>query len=135
MSNQYNTLNHCKFLLQYHIIWCPKFRFNVLKNGVDKSLKDILLKISNRYGYEIKEMEIMPDHIHIFISTKPTVAPSDVVRTLKSISAIELFKQYPELKKFYSRCGSLWSKGYFASSIGNVSEETVRRYIQEQKSK
>ena len=135
MSSEYNTLNHCKFLLQYHIIWCPKFRFNVLKNGVDKSLKEILLKISQRYEYEIKEMEIMPDHIHIFISTKPTVAPSDVVRTLKSISAIELFKQYPDLKKFYSRCGSLWSKGYFASSIGNVSEETVRRYIQEQKSK
>ena len=135
MSSEYNTLNHCKFLLQYHIIWCPKFRFNVFKNGVDESLKEILLKISQRYGYEIKEMEIMPDHIHIFISTKPTVAPSDVVRTLKSISAIELFKQYPDLKKFYSRCGSLWSKGYFASSIGNVSEETIRRYIQEQKSK
>ena len=127
MSSEYNTLNHCKFLLQYHIIWCPKFRFNDFKNGVDESLKEILLKISQRYGYEIKEMEIMPDHIHIFISTKPTVAPSDVVRTLKSISAIELFKQYPDLKKFYSRCGSLWSKGYFASSIGNVSEETIRR--------
>lgn len=135
MSDKYNTLNHCKFLLQYHIIWCPKFRFNVLKNGIDESLKSILFKISDRYGYEIKEIEVMPDHIHIFISTKPTVAPSDVVRTLKSISAIELFKQYPELKKFYSRCGSLWSKGYFASSVGNVSEETVRRYIQEQKSK
>lgn len=135
MSDKYNTLNHCKFLLQYHIIWCPKFRFNVLKNGIDESLKSILFKISDRYEYEIKEIEVMPDHIHIFISTKPTVAPSDVVRTLKSISAIELFKQYPELKKFYSRCGSLWSKGYFASSVGNVSEETVRRYIQEQKSK
>lgn len=135
MSDKYNTLNHCKFLLQYHIIWCPKFRFNVLKNGIDESLKSILFKISDRYGYEIKEIEVMPDHIHIFISTKPTVAPSDVVRTLKSISAIELFKQYPELKKFYSRCGSLWSKGYFASSVGNVSEEAVRRYIQEQKSK
>ena len=135
MSDKYNTLNHCKFLLQYHIIWCPKFRFNVLKNGIDESLKSILFKISDRYGYEIKEIEVMLDHIHIFISTKPTVAPSDVVRTLKSISAIELFKQYPELKKFYSRCGSLWSKGYFTSSVGNVSEETVRRYIQEQKSK
>ena len=135
MSDKYNTLNHCKFLLQYHIIWCQKFRFNVLKNGIDESLKSILFKISDRYGYEIKEIEVMPDHIHIFISTKPTVAPSDVVRTLKSISAIELFKQYPELKKFYSRCGSLWSKGYFASSVGNVSEEAVRRYIQEQKSK
>jgi hypothetical protein len=58
-----------------------------------------------------------------------------VVRTFKSISAIKLFKRFPDLKKFYSRCGSLWSKGYFASSVGKVSEATVNRYIQEQKSK
>ncbi|MDC3422879.1 IS200/IS605 family transposase, partial [Aquibacillus koreensis] len=84
---------------------------------------------------EIKEMEIMPDHIHLFISTKPTVSPTDVVRTLKSISARELFNRFPKLKAFYGRAGSLWSKGYFASTIGNVSEETVKRYIQEQKTR
>jgi len=78
-------------------------------------------------------MEVMPDHIHIFIGTKPTVAPMDVIRTLKSVSAIELFKKYPKLKQFYSRCGSLWSKGYFVSTIGKLSEETIRKYIQEQK--
>lgn len=77
----------------------------------------------------------MPDHIHRFVSTKPTVAPTDVIRTFKSISAIEVFKRLPRLKRFYSRSGSLWSKGYFVSSVGKVSEETVKRYIQEQKSK
>jgi putative transposase len=76
----------------------------------------------------------MPDHIHIFLSVKPTVAPTDVVRTLKSISAIKLFKEYSKLKNFYARCGSLWSKGYFVSSIGNVSSRTIKKYIQNQKS-
>lgn len=83
----------------------------------------------------MKELEVMPDHIHMFVSTKPTVAPTDVIRTFKSISAIEVFKRLPRLKRFDSRCGSLWSKGYFVSSVGKVSEETVKRYIQEQKSK
>lgn len=134
-ENNYNTLNHCKFLVQYHIIWCPKFRYNVLSEDIQDELKNILINISDKYDYSIKEMEVMPDHIHIFLSVKPTVAPTDVVRTLKSISAITLFKQNPKLKAFYGKCGSLWSKGYFVSTIGNISEETVRKYIQEQKSK
>ena len=134
-ENNYNTLNHCKFLVQYHIIWCPKFRYNVLSEDIQDELKNILMNIAHKYDYNIKEMEIMPDHIHIFLSVKPTVAPTDVVRTLKSISAIILFKQNPKIKSFYGRCGSLWSKGYFVSTIGNISEETVRKYIQEQKSK
>ena len=74
----------------------------------------------------------MSDHIHIFLSTKPTIAPTDIVRTLKSISAIKLFKEYPKLKRFYAQCGSLWSKGYFVSTIGNVSSHTIKRYIQNQ---
>ena len=133
--SEYNRLNHCKFLIQYHIIWCPKFRFNVLKGNVESELKQILRIISTQYEFEIKEIEIMPDHIHLFISTKPTIAPTDVVRILKSISARELFKKFPKLKEFYNRSGSLWSKGYFASTVGKVSEETVKRYIQEQKTR
>lgn len=133
LKNNYNSLNHCRYLTQYHIIWCPKFRFNVLKEDIQEDLKNILFSIAEDYSYEIKAMEIMPDHIHIFVSTKPTVAPTDVVRTMKSIAAIKLFKLRPELKQFYARCGSLWSKGYFVSTIGNVSEDTVRKYIEEQK--
>lgn len=133
MTTQYKTLNHCKYLCQYHIIWCPKFRFSVIKDDIEIELKQILEDISKKYDYEIFEIETMPDHIHIFIGIKPTVAPTDVVRTLKSISSIELFKKFPKLKQFYSKCGSLWSKGYFVSTIGKVSEETIRKYIQEQK--
>jgi putative transposase len=132
---EYNTLNHCKFLSQYHIIWCPKFRYDVLNGNVECELRNILHPIADRYEYEIKELEIMPDHIHMFLSTKPTVSATDVVRTFKSISAIMLFKKFPNLKKFYSRCGVLWSKGYFVSTVGRVSEATVKRYIQEQKTK
>jgi len=131
--NEYKSSNHCKYLVQYHLIWCPKFRYNVLKGNVEEALKRILVEICNKYEYKILELEVMADHIHIFISAKPTVAPTDIVRTLKSITAIQLFKKFPALKKFYSRCGSLWSKGYFVSTIGKVSAETIQRYIQEQK--
>ena len=129
----FNNSSHCKYLLQYHIVWCPKFRYSVLNQAVEPVLKDCLLHIATRYGYEIKVMEVMPDHIHLLVATKPTVAPTDVVRTLKSLSAIELFSQFPELKKFYGRCGLLWSKGYFVSTVGNVSQETLTAYILNQK--
>jgi len=131
--NEYKSLSHCKYLVQYHLVWCPKFRYNVLKGNVEEALKKILAEICTRYEYEILELEVMSEHIHIFISAKPTIAPTDIVRTLKSIAAIQLFKEFPALKKFYSRCGSLWSKGYFVSTIGKVSAETIQRYIQEQK--
>jgi putative transposase len=107
----------------------------VLKGNVEEALKRILAEICTRYEYEILELEVMPDHVHIFISAKPTIAATDIVRTLKSITAIQLFKEFPALKKFYSRCGSLWSKGYFVSTIGKISAETIQRYIQEQKNK
>lgn len=134
-DEQYHSASHCKYLTQYHIIWCPKFRFSVLRKGIDIILKDILTNICNRYGYKIKALEVMPDHIHIFVDCPQTVAPCDIVRTLKSISAIEMFKTYPQLKQFYFRCGALWSKGYFISTVGHISETTVKRYIGEQKSR
>ncbi len=111
--NDYKSMSHCKYLIQYHIIWCPKFRFNVLKNDIEVSLKEILLAISPKDEFNIIQMEVMPDHIHLFISANPTTAPVDLVRTIKSISAIEIFRKHPRIKRFYDRCGSLWSKGYF----------------------
>lgn len=93
-----------------------------------------LVAITRILGYRIKALEVMPDHIHIFVDVPQTVAPCDVVRTLKSKSAIELFKAYPTLKRFYARCGVLWSRGYFISTVGQISEATVMQYIEEQKS-
>lgn len=132
-DQQYHFASHCKYLIQYHIIFCPKFRFSVLQSDVEISLKQILQKICNDYGYIIKALEVMSDHIHIFVDVPQTVAPCDIVRILKSISAIELFKAYPSLKHFYARCGALWSRGYFISTVGHISESTVIKYIEEQK--
>lgn len=121
-------------LIQYHIIWCPKFRFSVLTGNVELRLKEILYQICEKYNYNIKALEVMPDHIHLFIDCPQTVAPSDIARTLKSLSAVALFKEFPQLKRFYARCGVLWSRGYFIATVGTISESTVIKYIQEQKS-
>ena len=125
--DEYQTLNHCKYLVQYHIIWCPKFRFDVLMNNVEYRLEEIIYEVSHTYHYKIIELELMPDHVHLLMSAKPTIAPTEIVRTYKSISAIRLFKEFPSLKEFYKRRGSLWSKGYFVSTVGKVSSETVKR--------
>lgn len=135
MKQEYKSAAHCKYLCQYHLVWCPKFRYKVLQGDVEKSLKKIFEKIAEDYDYEIIAMEVMPDHVHLFVGAKPSVAPSDIVRTFKSISAIKLFEEYYALKNFYSRCGSLWSKGKFISTIGIVSAETIKKYIAEQKTK
>ena len=133
MDEQYHSASHCKYLIQYHIIWCPKFRFAVLKGDVESKLKEILQQICEKYHYQIKVLEVMPDHIHIFVDCPQTVAPCDIARTLKSISAIQMFRAFPSLKRFYARCGVLWSSGYFISTVGHISESTVIRYIEEQK--
>jgi REP element-mobilizing transposase RayT len=71
----YHSASHCKYLIQYHIIWCPKFRFSVLHGKADMTLKQILQKICEDYGYRIKALEVMPDHIHTFLDVPQTVAP------------------------------------------------------------
>ena len=131
-EEKYHSTSHCKYLIQYHIMWCPEFRFSVLKGNFEDALKQTLQKICNDYNYHIKSLEVMPDHIHIFVDVPQTVAPY-VTRTLKSISAIELFKAYPQFKKFYAGCGALWSGGYFVSTVERISEVAVIKYIEELK--
>ena len=92
MENSYHSGNHCKYLIQYHIIWCPKFRYSVLNGDVEKTLKQILRGICQKYGYQIKALEVMPDHIHLFVDCPQTVAPCDVVRTLKAELRLSRFR-------------------------------------------
>ena len=125
--------NHAKASCQYHIIWCPKFRHNILDDEVQAKLKDLIQDIAGDYHYEIKALETMNDHVHVFLEADQSVAPVDIVRTLKSISAIQLFRAFPHLKRHYARCGSLWSRGHYISTVGHVSEKAVRRYIENQK--
>jgi len=128
----YHHAGHCVYMAQYHIVWCPKFRYGVLKNEKASRLKEILKDVCDAYRYEIRAVEVMPDHIHLFVDVPQTVAPCDIARTLKSRSAVAMLHEFPDLRKFYARCGVLWSRGYFISTAGHISAETVKRYIEEQ---
>ena len=130
-SKEYNHTDHCVYLIQYHIIWCPKFRYGILRPPVDIKLKEILLKICQEYEYEMKSVEVMPDHIHLFISAPHTQAPCSIVQRLKSKSAIMLFREFPNLKVFYNRCGSMWSRGYFISTIGIILSSQTNLWLQD----
>lgn len=89
--------------------------------------------VCRRYGYSLLAQEVMPDHVHLFISAPPTTSPTSVVGVIKSITAIELFRRYPELKRRYFWGSGLWSDGYYVGTAGTVTSETVKKYIAEQK--
>lgn len=127
------STKHCKYNINYHIVWCSKYRHKVLEGQLADFLKELIETICNNYEYELLNIEIMPEHIHLFISVPPYIAPTDIVKTIKSITAIELFKNYSDLKtnKFWG--SGLWSKGYYVGTAGNVTADTIQRYIDEQK--
>ena len=130
MSDDYTHKKGIVYKNQFHIIFCPKYRRKVLVNGVDERLKEILFEIAKTKDVEIKALEIMPDHVHIFIDFDPRLTLHKIVKDFKEISSRILREEFPHLK---SRLPSLWTRSYFACSIGHISEETIKRYIENQK--
>ena len=116
----------------YHFVWIPKYRHKVFLEPYRSSLKTIIEKIGYDYNIEIIELEIPEDHIHMVIRTLPKVSPSEVIRVIKSISAREFFKKFPDIKKKYFWGGKLWTQSYFVETIGNANEEVIREYVRNQ---
>lgn len=129
------TLEHATYKIGYHVVWCTKFRHPILVNAVEVFTKNTIAQTCAVYGWKLQQIEIMPDHVHCFISAPPTVAPTDIVKTLKSVSAIAVFTQFPQLKgqKFWG--SGLWSKSYYVGTVGDMSEKVVLNYIAKQKSR
>lgn len=116
--------------LGYHLIWCPKYRRSVLVDEVETRLKELLNKKANELDIEISKMEVMPDHVHLFVKTLPTQAPHYVVQQFKGMSSRILRKEFPKLK---SRIPTLWTRSYYVESVGHISKDTVEQYIEDQK--
>ena len=131
-NKKYTSKNHSKFILTYHIIFTCKYRKKLLvKYGED--IKQIMFNISNKYDFDIQEMEVDKDHIHMMIKSVPKISPLQIVRVLKQQSTIEIWKKYRnELIKHYWAENTFWTDGYFCSTIGEVSSETLKHYIQNQ---
>ena len=128
-----NAISHSKYNINCHLVWCPKYRHQVLTGRVELYLKKLILNICDHYKYEVLTIEVMPDHIHLFVSVKPYVSPTEVVKTIKSITAVWIFKKFSILKKRKFWGSGLWSKGYYVGTAGTVSAETIQKYIENQK--
>ena len=125
MELQRNTYH--VYQLMYHFVWIPKYRHKVFEEPYRTVLKDIIRKVGYDYEIDIVELEIPADHIHMVIRAEAKVSPSDVMQVIKSISAREFFRLHPEVKKKYFWGGKLWTQSYFVETIGNASEEVIRK--------
>jgi putative transposase len=126
----YKSNNNVVYSCKYHVVWCPKYRRNVLIDGVDERLKTILLDIATEVGAEIIEMEVMPDHVHLLVEVDPQYGINKLVRHLKGASSRILRSEFPWLK---SRIPSLWTNSYFVSTVGATTLDIVKQYIENQK--
>jgi putative transposase len=116
------------FNINYHIVWCPKYRKPILIGKIKDFVEEQIHTISETKGWKILELKVMPDHIHLFISASPTESPMGIVKILKGVSGLRLFKKYPEMKsKMWD--GHVWSPSYYIGTAGQISSETIQKYI------
>ena len=120
------------FNMGYHIIFCPKYRRKVLINGIDVRLKKLLISKAKEHGSEIEKVEVMPDHVHLFLKSIPRLSVHSLISKLKGYTSFMLRKEFPVLKR---KLPCMWTRSYYCETIGHISEETVKKYIEQQKNK
>lgn len=115
-------------------MWSTKYRKQIIVGEIELELKKIMQEIAKEKEFEIKYMEMMPDHIHVFVSAPPKIAPSYIFKMLKGISARKLFVKFPQMQsKLWG--GHLWNPSTYIETVGHVSEDVVKKYIEDQKQK
>ncbi len=135
------TGHHCKFNINYHIIWIPKYRKNILVGRIKQVLKEIIEGQCEELGLEKLALEIMPNHLHLFVGAKPTDMPCQIVKKLKGNTSIQLRRCFNDIRflgykqHFGKGFPNLWARGYYCGSAGHVSQEAVAKYISEQDGK
>lgn len=130
MDNRWKTNSGSVYNIGYHIIWCPKYRRKVLTGGVESRLKELLFEKSAANGWDIEKMEVMPDHVHLFIKASPSDSVAHIVGQFKGYTSKVLREEFALLR---SRLPTLWTRSYYVETIGHISEETIRKYIDDQK--
>lgn len=123
---KYKSNNNIVFSCKYHVVWTPKYRRSVLKDGVDVRLKELLTQIALDIRVEIIEMEIMPEHVHLLIEVDPQFGIHKAVKRFKGATSRYLRLEFPHLK---SKLPTLWTNSYFVSTVGGAPLEIVKLYI------
>jgi len=129
MSDEHIYKSHNKTLLLYHLVFPAKYRKKIFDENIDKILRDICIEISERYEIVFVEIGNDEDHVHFLVQSVPTITITKIVTTIKSITAREIFKEFPQLKKDMWG-SSLWTSGYYANTVGlYASKDTIKNYI------
>lgn len=124
----YKHESHCVHLVVYHIIWCPKRRRKVVVGPVAQRLKAIVYEVATEHEWEVLELAIQPDHVHLCVQADPQTLPSDSPRLIKGRSSHHLRTEFPHLLKL----PSLWTRSYFLSTAGKVSSVIIQKYSERQ---
>ena len=124
--------SHNKTLLLYHIVCPAKYRRDVFTQEVEETLKDVCVGISQRYEINFVEIASDEDHVHFLVQTVPMMRPKDVVQKTKSITAREIFRRHPEVRrKLWG--GQFWTSGYYMNTVGQyANEKVIREYVSKQ---
>ena len=125
--------NHYVYSTHYHVIWCTQYRNCIFDNQeLAQEMKNILLTVAKNNRIAVENIEIMPEHVHMLISFRPSNSGSSVMKALKGRSAKLFFEAHPEIKQAKCWGGHLWSGSYYFGSVGNMSKETINKYISDQ---
>lgn len=131
----YNDYRHNKTnisMINYHIVFCPRYRRKIfLIPGVEELFKQLITDICNKMDVYIIAMECDIDHVHLFLNSPTTLSPAEIVKKLKGNTGRQIISQIPELSKM----SNLWTRSYFVSTADNVSSETIKQYVENQKKK
>ncbi|MEO8971968.1 MAG: IS200/IS605 family transposase [Ktedonobacteraceae bacterium] len=128
MDEKYIHEEHTVHHILYHIIFCPKRRKKVLVGPIHERLEQITHEVAQENGWQIVELAIQPDHVHLFIQTNPYTLPTDIARLIKGRSSHDLREEFSALRKL----PSLWTRSTFYSTAGFVSQDTIQKYIERQ---
>ncbi|WP_405110107.1 IS200/IS605 family transposase [Paenibacillus sp. FSL K6-1217] len=131
MRQSYRNTKTTVSLINYHFVFCPRYRRKVLVDQVEIQFKQIVIKICADQDWQLLALEVMPDHVHIVLNARPTDSPAELMAKLKGITSRRLREQFKHLNHLQS----LWTRSYFVSTAGNVSSETIQRYVEEQKTR
>ena len=121
---------YAHYTLNYHFVWCPKYRRKALTGEVAKRLRMIVDDIAGQMGFDVIALEVQPDHVHLFISAPPKYSPAKLINAVKGASSRRLRNEFPELKSAVDE-ETLWTRTYYVGTAGHVSSETITRYIEE----
>jgi putative transposase len=120
---------HVTYKIAYHFVWYPTYRKQILVGDVAKFVESEIRRLCEENKWSIGALTVQEDHVHVFLSAEPRTAPSLIANTLKGITARQVFKRFPSVKKQLWG-GSFWSRSYYVGTVGDMTEASVKKYIE-----